>query len=84
MSTNHSDCLSPALEALHLARSALTVVSGRVARAQQRIAMGDSPESIARDLTTVPGSLEDVAAAVDQLAQQAISCEAIRASVDIA
>jgi hypothetical protein len=67
--------LSPAVEALHAARSALTIAGGRVALAQRHATHGDGLDRVAIDLAAVPAYLADIALAVDRLAAAAAACE---------
>jgi hypothetical protein len=75
MSHYEMDLMSPAIEALHAARSALTVAGGRVALAQRHMDRGDALDRIACDLATVPEHLALIASAIDHLAQAALACE---------
>lgn len=67
--------MTPALEALHAARTALTVVCGRVELAKRHAMDADALDLVMRDLASVPDQLEHVAAAVDRLAAVAARCE---------
>lgn len=75
MSQFNPDVMTPSIEALHAARSALTVAHGRVALAQRHIARGDAVDRIASDLATVPTYLAQISAAINQLAEAAMACE---------
>lgn len=77
MSQFHVDMTTPAIEALHAARSALTVATGRVAMAQRHLERGDDTDRVEADLTSVPDQLSQVALAVDRLAQAALACERV-------
>jgi hypothetical protein len=75
MSDQALNSMSPTIDALHAARSALTVAAGRVALAQRHAVCGDLVEQVGRDLATVPANLAAVADAVDRLAAAAAACE---------
>jgi hypothetical protein len=75
MSEHNLDVMTPSIEALHAARSALTVASGRVALAQRHMARDDSIARVANDLASVPVHLAQIAAAIDRLARAALACE---------
>ena len=72
--SNELPPMGPTLDALHAARSALTVAGGRVALAQ-RHAIREDALQVARDLASVPSCLAEVAAAVDRLVATAAACE---------
>ena len=65
---------SPAVAAVHAARSALTVVGGRAALAQRHADHGGI-ERVIDDLAVIRAQLADIAEAVDQLAAAAAECE---------
>jgi hypothetical protein len=75
MPQHQADLMSPAIEALHAARSALTVAGGRIALAQRHLDRGDDGARIAGDLAIVPDHLALIASAIDHLAQAALACE---------
>lgn len=75
MSCHETELMSPAIAALHAARSALTVAGGRIALAQRHMDRGDSLDRIAVDLAAVPEHLAQIAYAVDHLARAALACE---------
>ncbi|MCC6791519.1 MAG: hypothetical protein IT336_07545 [Thermomicrobiales bacterium] len=70
-----AELMSPSVEALHAARTALTVAGGRVALAQRRLDRGDGIERVAVDLAVIPEHLALIASAVNNLARAAIACE---------
>ena len=62
---------SPAVAALHDARTALTIVSGRVALAQRHVAHGDAGQVVAADLALVQPQVARAAEAIQTLADAA-------------
>jgi hypothetical protein len=68
-----SQSVPPVIAALHDARSALTVVSGRVSLAQLHAARGADPRRLSEDLRPVAEHLARAIAAVNALADAAIA-----------
>jgi hypothetical protein len=75
MSEHNLNAMTPSIEALHAARSALTVASGQVALAQRHMTRDGSIDRVAHDLASVPAHLAQIASAIDRLARAALACE---------